>query len=283
MLDAVLEWLTRNYAAQAVVVAWGMIFLQYAILALIERFAPAERGQSVLSVLANLRITFAFLLLTPIANFLPGLLANQAVQFMGGGWVQLDLPAAFDRQNETVRWTLELMLVFVPLLVFDFFYYWFHRLQHTSKWLWLVHRLHHTDQSVNVTTSLRHHWLEEPLRSLFILIPMNLLFQITPVQSGVLGVFLGAWGYVIHMNLRLNLGPLLTVFVGPQGHRIHHSVLAQHQNRNFAAFFPVWDILFGTFHRAKPDEYPPTGVADAVSNPALGAVLVGPFFGWRDA
>jgi sterol desaturase/sphingolipid hydroxylase (fatty acid hydroxylase superfamily) len=112
---------------------------------------------------------------------------------------------------------------------------------------------------------------------------MNLLFQITPVQSGVLGVFLGAWGYIIHMNFRLHLGPLATVLVGPQGHRIHHSIVPEHINKNYAAFFPIWDILFGTFHRPKAGEYPATGLANASSDPTLGATLLGPFMAWKNA
>src|SRR5207248_9190433 len=53
-----------------------------------------------------------------------------------------------------------LALSCLALIANDFFYYWFHRLQHSSKWLWAEHELHHSDEHVNVTTSLRHHWLE---------------------------------------------------------------------------------------------------------------------------
>jgi sterol desaturase/sphingolipid hydroxylase (fatty acid hydroxylase superfamily) len=33
-----------------------------------------------------------------------------------------------------------------------------------------------------------------------------------------------------------------------------------HFDQNFAAFFPIWDVLFGTYHYPKRDEYPSTGV-----------------------
>jgi sterol desaturase/sphingolipid hydroxylase (fatty acid hydroxylase superfamily) len=59
----------------------------------------------------------------------------------------------------------------------DFFYYWLHRLQHSSKWLWAEHELHHSDEQVNVTTSWRHHWIETILQPLFILPPVFLLFN----------------------------------------------------------------------------------------------------------
>src|SRR5215471_5219333 len=34
----------------------------------------------------------------------------------------------------------------------------------------------------------------------------------------------------------------------------------EHWNRNFAAFFPIWDWLFGTVYIPKPMEYPPVGL-----------------------
>jgi sterol desaturase/sphingolipid hydroxylase (fatty acid hydroxylase superfamily) len=31
-------------------------------------------------------------------------------------------------------------------------------------------------------------------------------------------------------------------------------------DKNFVAFFPIWDILFGTYYQPGRDEFPPTGV-----------------------
>jgi sterol desaturase/sphingolipid hydroxylase (fatty acid hydroxylase superfamily) len=36
--------------------------------------------------------------------------------------------------------------------------------------------------------------------------------------------------------------------------------LPEHHDRNFAVWFPFYDVLFGTAYRPKPDEYPPSGV-----------------------
>ena len=62
------------------------------------------------------------------------------------------------------------MLRFV--FVIDFLYYWFHRLQHVSSVLWAQHQVHHSEQSLNITTNNRHHWLEELLRVFLILLPL---------------------------------------------------------------------------------------------------------------
>ena len=68
------------------------------------------------------------------------------------------------------------------------------------------------------------------------------------------------WGSFIHANLRLHLGVLTPVIAGPQWHRIHHSCLPEHQNKNFATLFPFIDLIFGTYYKPAPDEYPETGL-----------------------
>lgn len=170
-----------------------------------------------------------------------------------------------------------LLALVVYLLVFDFFYYWFHRLQHTSTLLWAQHRLHHTETHLNVTTTNRHHWLEEPFRVVFIALPMSVLFDVPPVTAGMVAGLFKRWAYVIHMNFRLSLGPFSRVLAGPQLHRIHHSREAIHQDRNFAAFYPLWDILFGTYHHPGRDEYPLPGIPGERREPSVTEANLLPF------
>jgi hypothetical protein len=152
------------------------------------------------------------------------------------------------------------LLAFVPILVFDFFYYWFHRLQHQWDWLWEIHQLHHSEPALNVTTNFRHHWLEEFFRSFFILLPMNWVLGLGPATSAVAALFIGQWSSFFHANIRLGLGPLTSVITGPQYHRIHHSIEPRHFRRNYAAFFPLWDWVFGTYFRPAKGEWPEVGL-----------------------
>ncbi len=163
------------------------------------------------------------------------------------------------------------------LLVYDFFYYWYHRSQHRFALLWRVHRLHHADRHVNVTTSMRHHWLEEPLKVFVVAIPLTLIFKVPPPDLGVLSVLIGGWAFFIHANLRLHLGPLTPVFVGPQLHRVHHSIEVPHTDKNFAALFPIWDILFGTYFSPKRDEFPETGLHGDVDFETVSAAALSAF------
>jgi sterol desaturase/sphingolipid hydroxylase (fatty acid hydroxylase superfamily) len=86
--------------------------------------------------------------------------------------------------------------------------------------------------------------------------------------------------------VRLPLGPLTPVFGGPQYHRVHHSILPEHHDKNFAAFFPIWDIIFGTAYLPKKNDYPPTGI-EGVEIQSVPKALFSPFVDWtrmlRDA
>jgi len=156
----------------------------------------------------------------------------------------------------------QILQAFTFFFIFDFFYYWLHRSQHTFDLLWAEHRVHHSEYSLNITTGNRHHWLEEPIRVFAVWLPIGLLFQQKAVTLAWLWSGFMLWGYFIHMNIRLPLGFLTPVICGPQLHRLHHSREPEHLDKNFAAFFPVFDVLFGTYVKPKRDEYPGTGLAD---------------------
>jgi sterol desaturase/sphingolipid hydroxylase (fatty acid hydroxylase superfamily) len=162
------------------------------------------------------------------------------------------------------------------LFVKDAFFYGCHRLQH-SKWLWPEHMLHHSDQHMNVSTALRHHWLENMVQTIFVVIPMAAFIR--PPALTVIGVILAIRGfdYFIHLNARIYLGPFIA---SPLSHRIHHSSLPEHMDKNFAAIFPVIDMIFGTWYPAVGVP-PPTGLCsgERVNSVFLAAVL--PFREWK--
>lgn len=162
----------------------------------------------------------------------------------------------------------------------DFFYYWFHRLQHWSKWLWAEHELHHSDEHVNITTNSRHHWLETVLQPLFLGLPLTLLFD--PPAGTLLSLVLAARAisYMNHLNARIRYGWFSRVLANPQNHRIHHSKMPEHIDKNFATIVPLWDILFGTYYHPKSDEWPSTGV-EGVKIESLWQAIIAPFSQWQ--
>ena len=154
----------------------------------------------------------------------------------------------------------QVLTVVAFALVSDFFYYWWHRLQHRCRVLWDQHAVHHSDETVNVTTTMRQHWSEFAFQSLLVSLPAVILVRMDPITIFAISVVMHTWSFFNHADVRLPLGPLAYVVSGPQLHRVHHSTLPEHRDRNFAAYFPVWDLVFGTFHAPRRDEYPPTGL-----------------------
>jgi sterol desaturase/sphingolipid hydroxylase (fatty acid hydroxylase superfamily) len=167
------------------------------------------------------------------------------------------------------------------LLARDFFYYWFHRLQHGSKWFWAQHAVHHSDEHVNATTAIRHHWLEMPLTSVFVFAPLYLLFDPPALTYPIVLAVLSWIGLTNHMNIRVGLGRFGWLITTPQNHRIHHSTQPEHEDKNFAANFPIWDVLFGTYYQPGKSEYPATGLSSGERVTTARQALLLPFTMWR--
>lgn len=239
-------WL-QNYVATMAFVA--VVYVAFIVL---ERLRPVEKTDWS-SLWLNVRLAFvlqaAILLL---AIWLQPVLSRAASGWLPGG-------AALIRTGSAGAFWQQALLFILYLLAYDFLYYWLHRAQHRSDALWSIHKLHHSETHVNVTTTLRVHWIEEVLKALIIVLPVSLLFDAMP-QAGWLAAILGIWLFFVHANLRISFGPLSWLLTSPAAHRIHHSVDHPQSNRNFAVIFPVWDIVFGTYQRPVAGEWPKTGV-----------------------
>lgn len=227
------------------------VFALFAVFSLLERVLPAAGPRKPLrGYWLNFKVTLLEYLTIPIL----GGVSSVAVIALGKR-VGLGL---FDLRFSTGHGMADLILGFLlSTFIFDFFFYWYHRFQHESV-LWQEHKLHHMDEQL--CAFYRESWLESLISGPLSAIPMAILFKLNPEQGAVTGVLFTGWVVFIHTNIRLHLGPFAVLFNGPQGHRIHHSRMREHFDQNFAAFFPIWDLLFGTFHYPRRDEYPVTGV-----------------------
>jgi sterol desaturase/sphingolipid hydroxylase (fatty acid hydroxylase superfamily) len=243
----------------------------YALFSALERVVPAAGPRKPVSgYILNFKLTLLEVL--PVAFF--GSMVGACVAIMGNrfglGWIDL--------RFSTGHRIVDLILAFLlSQFIFDFFFYWYHRFQHES-FLWEEHKLHHMDEQLCAFT--RQSWLEELVSGPLTTIPLAILFKLNPAQGAIAGALFTAWVVFLHSNIRLHLGPLSVLFNGPQGHRIHHSRVKEHHDRNYAAFFPVWDVIFGTYHYPKRDEYPLTGVHDEKEVETFSEAATLAFRGW---
>lgn len=139
---------------------------------------------------------------------------------------------------------LEWIFAFVFI---DFAYYWWHRASHRSNILWAVHVVHHQSQDYNLAVALRQAWFSG-LTSWIFYLPLA-FFGVNPL------VFVGAkalstlFQFWIHTELVGKLGVLEYIINTPSAHRVHHAVNPKYLDKNYAATFMIWDILFGTYQK----------------------------------
>jgi sterol desaturase/sphingolipid hydroxylase (fatty acid hydroxylase superfamily) len=147
--------------------------------------------------------------------------------------------------------------VVISVLVVDLLDYVYHRLQHRIPILWAMHSLHHSDPEMSTLTTQRHFWADPPIKALTIWSLGAMIIAPTAAAIAVYGL-LSLWNFLTHSRLRIDLGWWSWVINTPAYHRRHHSRLSEHYDSNFAALFPIWDVLFGSYYR--PDGFPPTGL-----------------------
>lgn len=141
----------------------------------------------------------------------------------------------------------------LSIVVLDLAIYTQHRLFHKVPLFWRLHRMHHTDLDIDVTTGARFHPLEILLS---MAIKMGVIVTIgAPAWSVIVfEVLLNGTSMFNHSNISLNFKTdrVLRFFVvTPDMHRVHHSVIIRETDSNFGFNFPWWDRLFGTY-RAEP-------------------------------
>ncbi|MGZ3272919.1 MAG: sterol desaturase family protein [Caulobacteraceae bacterium] len=184
-------------------------------------------------------------------------------------------PAAFPAQGLGVIGGFLLYFLMMELVE-----YWFHRAEHIVPWLWSLHSLHHADPEFDSTTAVVHHWLPPVIHAFLVSVPIGLLFKI-PAGYVLLYSLLSYHVYLMHANLKLDFGRLSWVVTSPSYHRIHHSTLPEHYNRNYAFILPIFDVVFGSYRPAQPGEWPkvglgvgegPRGVIDLICWPIRGVI-----------
>jgi len=141
--------------------------------------------------------------------------------------------------------------VSVPLAVMalDLAIYLQHVLFHAVPTLWRLHRMHHADLELDVTTGTRFHPIEIIL-SMGIKLGAVAAMGVPAVAVLAFEVLLNATSIFNHSNVRIPAWVdrgLRWIVVTPDMHRVHHSILAPETNSNFGFNLPWWDRLFGTY------------------------------------
>jgi sterol desaturase/sphingolipid hydroxylase (fatty acid hydroxylase superfamily) len=146
------------------------------------------------------------------------------------------------------------VVALIGFVALDLVIYGQHVVFHKVPVLWRLHRMHHADLDIDVTTGLRFHPFEI-LISLGVKIAAVIALGIPVVAVLLFEVVLNATSMFNHANV--SMPPALDrvlrlILVTPDMHRVHHSVVRRETDSNFGFNLPWWDRLFGTY-RAAPD------------------------------
>jgi sterol desaturase/sphingolipid hydroxylase (fatty acid hydroxylase superfamily) len=135
--------------------------------------------------------------------------------------------------------------------------YAFHVAMHKVHLFWRMHRVHHSDVHLDVTTTTRSHPFEF-VAALLTMAPLAVIGGLDPLALVAYEIVEGATSLAAHANLRLPERvdrPLRWVFVTPNMHSLHHSSFQPETDSNYGQVFSFWDRMFGTYSAAPRDGY----------------------------
>jgi sterol desaturase/sphingolipid hydroxylase (fatty acid hydroxylase superfamily) len=226
-----LELVARIAAAAAV----------FAVMALWEALAP-RRPWSV-GRLARWPHNLGIVVIDALAVriLIPAAAVGAALVAAGNGWGLFHVAG--------LRLSLASLLGFLAL---DVAIYAQHVAFHKVPLLWRLHRMHHADLDIDVTTGVRFHPIEIVL-SMLIKIAVVLALGIPPVAVFAFEVVLNATSMFNHGNVAMPSWldrVLRLIVVTPDMHRVHHSIDPRETDSNFGFNLPWWDRLFGTYRAA---------------------------------
>ena len=180
-------------------------------------------------------------------------------------FLKIDVLASLPR---AVHWVLYWLSV-------DFITYWWHRWLHSSKWLWDIHSVHHSQQEMSFISSYRLHPLEQLMQNIVMVAPL-LVLGVPAAHWLSLWVVRSLLESAQHSALDWDYGRGYRLLVSPRFHALHHSADPLHYNKNFSKILSVWDFIFGTavWQDRRPERL---GVDGMVVPRTLGAQLLAPF------
>jgi sterol desaturase/sphingolipid hydroxylase (fatty acid hydroxylase superfamily) len=139
--------------------------------------------------------------------------------------------------------------VALTIIILDSAIWLQHVVTHKVPLLWRVHRVHHADRDIDVTTAIRFHPIEIALSVLWKIVCVLILGASVPAVV-LFEIILNACAMFSHANIALPAWldrVLRSLIVTPDMHRVHHSVRPSEHDSNYGFNLSVWDRLFGTY------------------------------------
>lgn len=137
----------------------------------------------------------------------------------------------------------------ISVILLDLIIYAQHLIFHAVPLLWRLHRVHHADCDIDVTTGLRFHPIEILLS---MLIKLSFVIALGAPAAAVIifEIILNGMAMFNHANFKLPAkidAVMRLLLITPDVHRIHHSIIRSETDSNFGFNLSIWDRIFGTW------------------------------------
>lgn len=144
-----------------------------------------------------------------------------------------------------------ILLFLSAFVLLDLGEYIYHVIMHKIKVLWRFHLVHHSDNMVDISTTLREHPVENIIRLSFTLLWVFLSGAIfwALLLRQIIQVFTTMFA---HINYRLpeKLDKFIGfIFITPNLHQVHHHYQMPYTDSNYGDVLSIWDRMFGTFKK----------------------------------
>ena len=166
----------------------------------------------------------------------------------------LAIGAAFDAQNlgiglfNQIGFSVWIEIIMV-ILILDFCIWLQHLLTHKIEFLWRIHRVHHSDTEMDISTAIRFHPIEIAL-SMALKIGLVYILGADPLSVLIFEILLNGSSIFNHANINIpnRFDKILRfLIVTPDMHRIHHSSDRIEHDTNFGFALSIWDHMFRTY------------------------------------
>ena len=186
--------------------------------------------------------------------------ANKLIIISFGGYIFY----LIETHNGLWRMDASSPLVWIfAFVVYDFFYYWFHRMSHERQLFWASHVAHHQSEDYNLSTALRQTGTGAFVTWVFF-IPVFLIGVPSYVFVSVASVNL-IYQFWVHSEHIPKLGWYEKFFVTASNHRVHHAQNENYIDKNYGGVFIIWDRMFGTYKEEEDDETPIYGIRSKIN------------------
>ena len=148
-------------------------------------------------------------------------------------------------------------------IVWEFAHFVYHYLGHKVRLFWCLHSTHHAPETMNLSITYAHFFLEAPYADV-IRTSICILMGINPPLLFFIMFIDGTWGAFIHVGENIlkdaRLGFMNRIILTPSHHRVHHARNPLYMDTNFCNFLNIWDRLLGTHQYERKEISPEYGI-----------------------